>query len=88
MWKLQKDDIGCDKHSAKFASNASVVDDEGNVWVFGCDTDEAKHNASKLTENVSIQEHDLKRVSSEKPLADTGVVKALRNWVCKAYMNN
>ena len=42
--------------------------------MFGCDTDEAKHNASKLTENGSIQEHDLKRVSSEKPLADTGVV--------------
>ena len=54
-----------------------VVDDEGNVWVFGCDTDEAKHNASKLIENGSIQELDLKRVSSEKPLADTGVVEAL-----------
>ena len=65
MWKLQNVSLSCDKLSSMEASNASVTDDEGNVWVFGCDTDEAKYNASKLTENASIQEHDLKRVSSE-----------------------
>ena len=61
MWKLQNVSLSCDKLSSMEASNASVTDDEGNVWVFGCDTDEAKYNASKLTENASIQEHDLKR---------------------------
>ena len=64
MWKLQGDGLS-NKLSTKDSN--TVTDDEGNVWVFGCDTDEARHNASKLT--GSLQQHDLKRVS-EQPLAD------------------
>ena len=63
MWKLQDDDgVSYNKVSAK-TSNTSVIDDEGNVWVFGCDADEARRNASNLTEDGTIQNHELKRVS-------------------------
>ena len=64
MWKLQGDGLS-NKLSTKDSN--TITDDEGNVWVFGCDTDEARHNASKLT--GSLQQYDLKRVS-EQPLAD------------------
>ena len=63
MWKLQDDDgVSYNKVSAK-TSNTSVIDDEGNVWVFGCDANEAQRNASNLTEDGTIQNHELKRVS-------------------------
>ena len=63
MWKLQDDDGVCYNKVSTKTSNTSVIDDERNVWVFGCDADEARRNASNLTEDCTIHNIELKRVS-------------------------
>ena len=81
MWKLQDDDgVSYNKVSAK-TSNTSVIDDEGNVWVFGCDANEAQRNASNLTEDGTIQNHELKRVSCFQLFGNCDL-KQLLTYLC------